>query len=345
MNLRIKAIGAIIIACAGLIAIAVYAMARPLSCAKLTVLYVENPRFNPMRKDEISAITTTATSQFKALLGRCVIFEATDTKPISDVFSLLTNAQWQAANKLVVTEPTAVDRYNLSRLMAEGLADEKTSLAEQIAYANRSGAFSVAANTSLAEFATALISYHAAELSKFRLQNAADGRPIIDSNPYNEYVHWSAIPHTKLNYDLYITNQPIISLERGDPSMHASLRGGITNGLTTPCAKCSYGTAIILSVYPLYGNDSLLTSIRTEAPFSEIEKTLFSAQVLTHELGHQLLHLGHPFALQDCVMNPVEGQNFRKRSLALSEGACAKDRSATLELGAIKFPGLTVPFK
>jgi hypothetical protein len=345
LNRRIQAISAICIACAGFIAIAVYAITRPLSCAKLAVLYVENPRFNPMGKAEIDAITTNASAQFKTLLGRCVVFETPDKKPINDVFGLLSNAQLQAANRLVVPEPTTVDRYNLSRTMATALAAEKTTLAEQIAYANRSGAISVAADTPRADFATALINYHADVLNKFRRQNAADGHPIIDINPYNEFAHWSGIPHTKLKHDLYLTNQPIISLERGDPSLHASLRGGITNGITTPCANCRYGTAIILSIYALYGNDNLLASIRTESPYSDAEKALFSAQVLTHELGHQLLHFGHPFALQDCVMNPVEGQNFRKRSLALREGACTKDRSPTLELGAIKFPGLTVPFK
>lgn len=136
-----------------------------------------------------------------------------------------------------------------------------------------------------------------------------------------------------------------MELERADPSLHASLRGGITNGFTTSCAKCRYATATILSVDALYGDDNLLTSIRTESPYSDAEKTLFSAQVLTHELGHHLLHFGHPFAMQDCVINPVEGQNFRKRSLALREGACTKERSPTLEIGAIKFPDVVVPFK
>lgn len=320
-------------------------MTRPLSCATLKVLYVENPRFSALNQAQINAVTSGAVGQFKTLLGRCVAFDAPSTKPISDVFGRLTAQQIRDMHTYVVRQPSTADRVALSKSMAQSLSEEKTTLAEQITYANRSGAISVAADTTLPDFATKLIDHHADTLTKFQRQNAADGRPIIDFNPYNEFSHWSRVPHTPLNYDLYITNQPIISLERGEPSMHASLRGGITNGFTTPCAGCKYGTAIILSLYALYGNDNLLASIRTEAPYSEAERALFSAQVLTHELGHQLLHLGHPFALEDCVMNPVEGQNFRKRNQALREGACAKERSPALEIGAVKFPGLTAPFK
>jgi hypothetical protein len=344
LNLGTKSITTISLACAALLAIAIYATTRPLSCAKLAVLYVDNPRFSTLSSAQINAVTTEATAQFKSLLGRCVVFETPKSKPIAGIFGQLSIPQIREMDAFVLRRPSAADLETLSNDMAQVLFNEKTTLAEQIAYANRSGAIQVPADITLKDFASQLIKYHADVIVKFQTQNATDGRPIIDINSYNEIAHWSRIPQTPLNYDLYITNQPIISLERGDPSMHASLRGGISNGLTTVCAKCRYGTAIILSAYALYGNDSLLASIRTEAPYSETEKALFSAQVLTHELGHQLLHLGHPFGLEDCVMNPVEGQNFRKRSQALRAGACAKERSPTLEIGAIKYPGLQVPF-
>ncbi len=344
MNLRIKLIATMAFAFVALIAIISYAVTRPLECARLTVLYVENPRFSTLSPAQLNAVTTTATGQFKSLLGRCVAFDVPQTKPIADAFGQLSISQIREMDVVILRHPNAADLEALSKEMVNVLFNEKTTFAEQIAYANRSGAIQVPTDTTLTDFATQLIKYHADVIVKFQTQNAADGRPIIDINSYNEIAHWSRIPQTPLNYDVYITNQPIISLERGDPSMHASLRGGISNGLTTLCAKCRYGTAVILSIYALYGNENLLASIRTEAPYSEAEKALFSAQVLTHELGHQLLHLGHPFGLEDCVMNPVEGQNFRKRSQALREGACAKERSPTLEIGAIKYPGLQVPF-
>ncbi len=52
-----------------------------------------------------------------------------------------------------------------------------------------------------------------ARLGHWTTATAADGRPVIDHTPYNEWVYWDSLGYGPLAWDVVVTNQPVISAE------------------------------------------------------------------------------------------------------------------------------------
>ncbi|NJS35838.1 MAG: hypothetical protein HC765_04400 [Brachymonas sp.] len=57
----------------------------------------------------------------------------------------------------------------------------------------------------------------------------------------------------------------------------------------------------------------------------------------SHELGHQLLHLLHPFGQKHCLMNPVPMFAYRAWAKQLSAKDCALGSSKEMTPGAHRF--------
>jgi hypothetical protein len=327
------------------IAFAPLALAVDTSCIPVTSAYVENPRFGNIADTELYQITKLAAMRFQLFFGRCITIDPPRTLDISAVFDNFTPELKKLANGLILDPPTSASIAELSHLMAAALKKEPSTLAEQIAYVNHSGAFRVPPDTSVDDLATRLVRYQLAEMEVFKSTPLRDGKAVIDGTPYNQFMYWVLLPKTRLKDDLYLTNQPIVSMELGSPSIHSALRGGISNGVTSPCAHCDHGTASIVSLYAIYATDAAVRKIRTEAAYSSAERRLFAADIIAHELGHQMFQLGHPFGLDACVMDPVEVLNFRERSKGLKAHACGEDRSPALKPGAAGFPpDIAVPY-
>ena len=55
-----------------------------------------------------------------------------------------------------------------------------------------------------------------------------------------------------------------------------------------------------------------------------------------HELGHQLLHLGHPWGNPACLMYPVPMLAYRATAATLAPARCALGSEPAMTPGAIK---------
>ncbi len=309
----------------------------------LSSVYLENPRFTQISDQELSLISREAEFRFAAYFGYCIHIQTPARGSVSEAMALLTNQQRAQLLPDIVRTPTEENLQTLTALLADMIGDQEPQLSEQISYANSSGAVSVQKGASAEQLARVLVRHQAKTLKEYQRQLLSDGRPVIDQHPWNEYLYWNMLPKTALGYDLYFTNQPIISMEINSTSVHSAIRGGITNGNTTPCAHCDYGTASVVSLYAIFSNDPLVQKARTESAYSLAEKIAFAADLTDHELGHQLLQLGHPYGLASCVMDPVEGLNFRQRDLGLRSNSCEPGAAPSLQPGAAGFRNIPVP--
>ena len=137
------------------------------------------------------------------------------------------------------------------------------------------------------------------------------GVPLLDEAlPYHQYVYWDAAVRDVRRYDLIITNQILASAETIDAQIHASLRGGITTGFTER-SNATYGGSIVLSTYPVLGEEEPLVEMR-DGSYTRDEAARYLGAYTSHELGHLLLHLAHPFDQPHCIMNPARLLRYRE---------------------------------
>ncbi len=100
----------------------------------------------------------------------------------------------------------------------------------------------------------------------------------------------------------------------------------------------NYKRSILLTIILLSGlyacsNDM---DVNQDKTYSEQQIINYSAALLTHELGHLLLHLGHPFGDKHCIMSPTVMLNYRQWYDNLDAGQCAIGSSAAMTPGAAK---------
>lgn len=187
-------------------------------------------------------------------------------------------------------------------------------------------------------FAAALVQ---AQLERIALwhSSAQGASAAIDDAPYNEFVYWQFLGLTTLPYELVITNQILASVEYSSNSVHSAIRGGLTNGATFPSIQSKTGAYSVVSTYPFLATDTSTLSLRDGAFANPQERNNAIAVLAAHELGHQLLHLGHPFGNSACIMTPTELLHFRRWLAALDGARCTLGSSLAMQSGKlIRFP-------
>lgn len=163
-------------------------------------------------------------------------------------------------------------------------------------------------------------------------------RPLLDDRVYNEFVAWlAAAAASAWPFEVILTNQLIAGVEYSNNHLHSSLRGGVTNGLTTQSPHSRYGLVSVLSLYPFTSNDEATLELRGGVRSAGGEPAQWAAALLVHELGHQLLHLNHPFGHPACVMNAPPMLLFRQWLAGLDAAACPLGSSPEMTPGAIRF--------
>jgi hypothetical protein len=182
-------------------------------------------------------------------------------------------------------------------------------------------------------------------LAKLQLQRvhgwksvkALDGGPAIDSSPYNEFVFWDSLGYADFSFELVLTNQVIASVEYVNPAAHAAIRGGYSNGLTTYNRASRLKTTAIWSTFAFTSRDAWMVKMRNNESYEPNEAARLAGIGATHEIGHQLFHLGHPFGLTACVMNPVPMFAFRAWADQLSAQKCPIGSTPAMRPGTVRF--------
>ncbi|MBI3188122.1 MAG: hypothetical protein HYZ31_09715, partial [Gammaproteobacteria bacterium] len=189
--------------------------------------------------------------------------------------------------------------------------------------------------TDLATLARALVDTQITRLQYWYENPAADGKPIIDGSPYNQWVWWDSLGYGALPYDVVITNQLVASLETYDVAMHSALRGGINGGTMTYSKQGRYGGYVFISVFALLNDMAMLTSLRDDAHYSDEQLAQYAAATLAHELGHLFFHYDHPYGASACLMNPTPLLRYRTWYEALNTDACRALQLPQMQTGAV----------
>jgi hypothetical protein len=138
----------------------------------------------------------------------------------------------------------------------------------------------------------------------------ADGKHL-GGWPYNQYLNWSHLAVNQGDYDFVFTNQLLASAEAKDTSLHASLRGGISSGVTFQ-SKTSYNGMVVMSSAPFLLNQDFFVDERGYSSAATEAPTLIGTYT-THEFGHLITHFGHPAGpgSEHCIMRPAVGLHYK----------------------------------
>jgi hypothetical protein len=290
--------------------------------ATLNVAYVVNPRFPGMNAEQIRAVLAAARQGARESFGVNVEFLEPEEQSLEVLLDRVTSRERRDWNNIIYDfKDGKGNRARLARGYAAAFRSDENSLEEIIAYAQPLLLFPLRERTyqGLAEAVTATL---VARLEQLKSQKLADGDDLIDRSPSNEVVLWAYMGRFSFPYDVVITNQLIASAEYVGSSVHTAIRGGITNGITTGNPSARYGTTAIVSVYPIIGEDRVTRELRGDETYSEADSARFAGLLLVHEIGHQLLDLGHPYGRKSCVMYPPEMLRFRSWVEDLSPKDC-----------------------
>ncbi|MCP5367677.1 MAG: hypothetical protein H6907_11515 [Hyphomicrobiales bacterium] len=191
--------------------------------------------------------------------------------------------------------------------------------------------------TTPADGAAWLVDRHLEGLRSWQEAKWPDGRPVLADTMASEWVYWDALGHLNLPAEVFVTNQPLISAEYHAPAPHAALRGGLTVGSTGYAPASRYGTLSSFSTFAFEPGIPALTRLRGGRDYGPDEATDLAGAYLAHEIGHQLLHLGHPFENPACVMRPAEELRFRDWKAGLDPGRCRLGSEPAMTPGAFRF--------
>ena len=146
--------------------------------------------------------------------------------------------------------------------------------------------------------------------------------------------HWDTLTHGALPYDIVLTNQLVASAEYYGMDVHSASRGDISVGTTSNSRSGSLHTYAFLSTFPFSNDYPPIIQLRGGTKYSENEAARLAGAYLAHELGHVLLHLGHPFNQDACVMNPAQLLDFKCWYENLDAEHCSPRVTAEMVPGA-----------
>lgn len=311
---------------------------------QLRVAVVSNPALPPIGDARISRILQETASQADATFGVRIRFGAPVHVRIAEFFRRFDAAFEQRMRSEWIHDfkRGAGDAAKLAADLERGFRSEGSDFDALYRYAKPHlvGDAGTPAARDLPGLAQAVARTHLARLERLRTSSTAQGARIVPDEPYNEFVYWEAAGHWPLAFEVVITNQLLASAEYKLSQLHSSLRGGISNGLTTECRDCAFGTYSLLSTHPFWGDDPVTTELRGGHALSEGEAVRAAALLLVHELGHQLFHYGHPFGQTRCVMNPARLLRFREWIEGIDDRGCEFGAHPTLKPGFYKFEDL-----
>jgi len=302
----------------------------------LRVAYVHNPRFPALPAAQLGRVLTLASGHLKSHVGLAVAFAPPVEVPIIKVFAAL-SPRLAAVAEAQRLDP-GVNEVGMERLSRELLKDltREGDLAAQKRFAS-AWLVQPPADASDMAFARALVQTQHALLRNWQQLPGADGLPLIGTDRYNEYSYWNLIGSTTLPYEVLVTNQLIASAEWEGNSVHSALRGGVSNGVTTESRAARWKLVSVLSSFPFLDASPQTVRLRGGDTPTPAEAENYMALLLAHELGHQLLHLGHPFENRHCLMAPPVVLRFRQWAADLKPDMCRLGSSPGNTPGAVRF--------
>ena len=303
---------------------------------ELRVAHVINPRLPRMSDAQIVLMLEAMAQATHEHFGINVRFAQPIEIPIAQAFAGIPPKFVGLAKR---------DQYNfrswfalksrLASAYARGLAQAGESLEDMALFAQKNGITLDARN--FETFGKDAAMFQLDRMNQWLELKADDSKSVINDQPFHEYTMWNYLGYGHIPYELVITNQMIASVEYAQPTIHTAIRGGYTNGITSYNPQSRFGSFSVWSTFAFPSNDAYWLSKRESESYSSEEAAKLAGVAAVHELGHQLLHLLHPFGQKGCIMDPVPMFAYRAWSAKLSAKDCPLRSSAAMTPGAYKF--------
>ncbi len=297
----------------------------------IKVAYVVNPSFPSHSTKDINAMLVTTALVAKEHFGLDITFSEVATLDIDGVFGRIPRKITNHLDTLIIDihkdKFTKLDKDNYAKLLGDMLEGNSSTYEEELAFTQKylDPRYTVRSMQGLVLTLTDTMFSRVKAYQRF-----------LGDNPYNEWLYWQALGYTDLGYDLIITNQPIISIETTDTDIHHALRGGITVGSASFNKASEFRVRVFWSTFTFFQQHEVIRKLRGGVDYTEEEGIALSGAYLTHELGHMLLHLDHPFGRSQCVMTPVPLLDVRAWYKGLDASKCAIGSSKAMTPGAMK---------
>jgi hypothetical protein len=312
---------------------------------ELRAAYAHNPRFAPLTPEQQQSVLRHAALAVKEHLGLQVRFTPVQMVPLRDLFASIPPPQRDKAEGLRLDPglaPSGLD--SLAKDLQKAMqADGNLAGQREFALPHLLQPPADAGDLALAK---AIVQTQHQLLTNWSAQKALDGQPMIGSDRFNEYTYWIALGASPvwgpagpgaMAVDVVLTNQLIASAEKQENSVHSALRGGVSNGITTQSLGARHGLYTVVSAYPFFDNCDQTRMLRGGAHADSPEAERQMGYLLAHELGHVLLHLGHPFGNAACVMTPPQRLEFAKWVAGLDASRCPLGGSKPNSPGFFRF--------
>jgi len=304
----------------------------------LRVAKVTNPRFKQLSDKQILKILNRSQQMVKHYFKIDIVFSAVDALSIEAVFKTL-KTQVVNDRKSEIVDIDFIDkqiREKMQEALFETLSNYNANKSKVIEYAQPYLLRPEIKHKGFIDFSYALTDTLINRLAYWKTQTAADGKAVLDSSAYNQWVWWDSLGYGDMPYDILITNQLVVSAETYGMDVHSSIRGGITAGTTTYNKNTKHKSYAYIMVYPMINDTALLATLRQDEHYSNEQIIEYSAALLTHEIGHMLLHLGHPFGNSSCIMSPTVMLNYRNWVENLDVDKCPIGSSIAMTPGVVK---------
>ncbi len=307
--------------------------AQPL---ELRVAHVINPRLPRMSDAQIALMLQTMAQDTREHFGIELRFAQAVEIPIAQVFSGIPAKFAELAKRdQFKFQSWFAWKSSLAKAYARGFASSGEPLEDMALFAHKKGIKLDARN--FETFGQAAATYQLDRMDQWQKFKALDSKSVIDDQAFHEYTMWGFLGYGQLPFELVITNQIIASAEFTQPSIHTAIRGGYTNGLTPYNKSSRTGSFSIWSTFAFTSNDADWLRLREGENYSPDEAAKLAGTAAVHELGHQLLHVLHPFGQKGCIMDPVPLFAYRAWASRLSAKACPVGSSKAMTPGAYRF--------
>lgn len=309
------------------------------------LIYIENPRFPKVSDEDLRKVFQSAAALVQDNFA--ITMKRPDSIPILDIDRVFTG--------LVKNKPAdfdsligdfrngKVDWQAVRMSLAEQIRKQKDPLSKQIEFA-RPYLVRPLKEETLKSFSVAVTETFKARLSYWTTAKLEDGFPVIGrvpgrpDLPLNEYSYWALMAKRGIGAEIILTNQLVASVEYLPIPVHTSVRGGITAGSTDYNPSSRLGSSVWVSLFPYLSNDTHIRDLRNGDVYTRDEALSHAGALLAHELGHQLLQLGHPWSNDACVMRPVEMLDFASWVRKFDVKKCKVGSSPAMMPGTVKIP-------
>lgn len=309
------------------------------------VIYIENPRFPRLTADDLRKVVQAAATLVEEHFG--IKVESPSHIPILDIDGVFVEL---AENKPPNFETLIGDFRNgkvdweiVRENLVKEIENQKDPLAKQIEFA-RPYLIQPMEGEDLDSFSRAVVETFKARLAHWTVAELEDGHPVIGEVPgrpdlpFNEYGYWTLMAKRGIDAEIVLTNQLVASVEYIPIPVHTSIRGGITGGSTEYNPSSQFGSSVWVSLFPYLSDDTHIREYRNGDTYTRNEALSYAGAMLAHEMGHQLLQLGHPWSNEACLMRPAEALDFASWVNKFSAKKCQIDSNPAMKPGTMKAP-------